>query len=52
VNLAGEVIGVNNWAARQGSMGIAVPSNLVRLLLPELIADGDPGSRAGRVAKP
>jgi S1-C subfamily serine protease len=34
VNLAGEVIGVNSWAARNGSMGIAVPSALVKLVLP------------------
>jgi len=40
VNLAGEVIGVNSWAARNGSMGIAVPSALVKLVLPRLIADG------------
>ena len=40
VNLAGEVIGVQDWAARNGSMGIAVPSDLVRLVLPRLIADG------------
>lgn len=40
VNLAGEVIGVQSWAARRGSMGIAVPSSLVKLMLPRLVADG------------
>jgi serine protease Do len=40
VNLAGEVIGVNTWAARNGSMGIAVPSDLAKLVLPRLVADG------------
>jgi S1-C subfamily serine protease len=40
VNLDGEAIGVNSWAARDSSMGIAVPSALVRLVLPRLVADG------------
>lgn len=40
VNLAGEVVGVNTWAARKGSMGIAVPSTLLKLVLPQLMADG------------
>ncbi len=40
VNLAGEVIGVNSLAARNGSMGIAVPASLVELVLPRLVAEG------------
>lgn len=40
VDLRGEVIGVTSWAARNGSMGIAVPANLVQLVLPHLLADG------------
>ena len=40
VNLAGEVIGVNSKAARNGSMGIAVPSTLVQLVLPRLVTGG------------
>jgi len=40
VNLRGEVIGVDTWAARNGSMGIAVPSALVKMVLPRLLADG------------
>jgi serine protease Do len=40
VNLRGEVVGVHGWAARNGSMGIAVPAALVRLVLPRLIEDG------------
>jgi len=40
VNMAGEVIGVNSMAARNGSIGFAIPSNLVRLLLPQLLAKG------------
>jgi S1-C subfamily serine protease len=34
VNLAGDVIGVQNWAARNGSIGVAVPASLVRRVLP------------------
>jgi len=40
VNLAGEVIGVNSLAARNGSMGIAVPSSVIGLVLPRLVAEG------------
>jgi serine protease Do len=40
VNMAGEVIGVNSMAARNGSIGFAIPSNLVKMLLPQLIAKG------------
>ncbi len=41
VNMAGEVIGVNSMAARNGSIGFAIPSNLVRLLTPQLLAKGE-----------
>src|SRR5213080_2502406 len=34
VNMAGEVIGVNSMAARNGSIGFAIPSNLVQQLVP------------------
>ncbi|MGH9797356.1 MAG: S1C family serine protease, partial [Candidatus Polarisedimenticolia bacterium] len=44
VNVAGEVIGVHSRAARGGAMGIAVPSALVKRLLPRLVA----GAGAGR----
>ncbi len=40
VNLAGEVIGVNSLAARNGSIGVAVPSSVIRLVLTRLVADG------------
>jgi serine protease Do len=40
VNMAGEVIGVNSMAARNGSIGFAIPSNLVKLLVPQLAAKG------------
>src|SRR5881397_3126916 len=33
VNMAGEVIGVNSMAARNGSIGFAIPSNLVQQLV-------------------
>jgi serine protease Do len=36
VNMAGEVIGVNAMAARNGSIGFAIPVNLVKMLLPQL----------------
>jgi len=42
VNLAGEVIGVNSLAARNGSIGIAVPSSLIKLVLSRLVAGGRP----------
>jgi len=40
VNVSGEVIGVNSMAARNGSIGFAIPANLVKLLLPQLAAKG------------
>ena len=40
VNMAGEVVGVNSMAARNGSIGFAIPSNLVKSLLPQLIEKG------------
>jgi serine protease Do len=40
VNMAGEVIGVNSMAARNGSIGFAIPSNLVQMLVPQLLARG------------
>jgi serine protease Do len=39
VNVAGEVIGLHSRAARNGAMGIAVPSAIVKRLLPRLIAE-------------
>ena len=42
VNMAGEVVGVNSMAARNGSIGFAIPVNLVKALLPQL------AGRAGR----
>jgi S1-C subfamily serine protease len=32
--MAGEVIGVNSMAARNGSIGFAIPANLVKMLVP------------------
>jgi serine protease Do len=40
VNMAGQVIGVNSMAARNGSIGFAIPSNLVKLLAPQLATKG------------
>jgi serine protease Do len=40
VNMAGEVVGVNSMAARNGSIGFAIPTNLVKLLVPQLAARG------------
>jgi serine protease Do len=40
VNVAGEVVGVNSMAARNGSIGFAIPSNLVKMLLPQLATKG------------
>ena len=40
VNMAGEVIGVNSMAARNASIGFAIPSNLVKMLVPQLAARG------------
>src|SRR5213593_168416 len=41
VNMAGQVVGVNSMAARNGSIGFAIPSNLVKLLVPQLVAKGN-----------
>ena len=40
VNMAGEVVGVNSMVARNGSIGFAIPSNLVKMLLPQLATKG------------
>lgn len=40
INMAGEVVGVNSMAARNGSIGFAIPVNLVKSLLPQLIEKG------------
>ncbi|MGH7360855.1 MAG: S1C family serine protease [Candidatus Methylomirabilales bacterium] len=40
VNMAGEVVGVNSMAARNGSIGFAIPVNLVKSLLPQLALKG------------
>jgi len=40
VNMAGQVVGVNSMAARNGSIGFAIPSNLVKFLLPQLATKG------------
>jgi serine protease Do len=40
VNVAGEVVGVNSMAARNGSIGFAIPSSLVKILLPQLAEKG------------
>jgi len=40
VNMAGEVIGVNSMAARSGSIGFAIPVNVVKALLPQLVTKG------------
>lgn len=40
VNMAGQVVGVNSMAARNGSIGFAIPVNLVKGLLPALLARG------------
>jgi serine protease Do len=40
VNMAGEVVGVNSMAARNGSIGFAIPSNVVKLLMPQLATKG------------
>ena len=40
VNMAGEVIGVNSMAARNGTIGFAIPINLVKGLLPQLAEKG------------
>jgi serine protease Do len=40
VNMAGEVVGINSMAARNGSIGFAIPTNLVKMLVPQLAAKG------------
>jgi serine protease Do len=40
VNMSGEVVGVNSMAARNGSIGFAIPINLVKGLLPQLAEKG------------
>jgi serine protease Do len=40
VNMAGQVVGVNTMARRDGSIGFAIPSNVVKSLLPELLSKG------------
>ena len=40
VNMAGQVVGVNTMAARNGSIGFAIPSNLLKLLVPQLASKG------------
>ena len=40
VNMAGEVVGINTMAARNGSIGFAIPSNLAALLVPQLASKG------------
>ena len=40
VNMAGQVVGVNSMAARNGSIGFAIPSSLVKLLVPQLATTG------------
>jgi serine protease Do len=41
VNMAGQVVGVNSMAARNGSIGFAIPVNLVKLLVPQLATKGN-----------
>jgi len=40
LNMAGQVVGVNSMAARNGSIGFAIPSNLVKQLVPDLASKG------------
>ena len=40
VNMGGEVVGINAMAARNGSIGFAIPSNLAALLVPQLVSKG------------
>src|SRR5262245_41470691 len=40
INMAGEVVGVNSMAARNGTIGFAIPVNLVKMLLPQLAEKG------------
>ena len=40
VDMGGQVVGVNTMAARNGSIGFAIPINLIKTLLPQLLAKG------------
>ncbi len=40
VNMAGEVVGINSMAARNGSIGFAIPANTVKVLVPQLASKG------------
>jgi serine protease Do len=40
VDMRGQVVGVNTMAARNGSIGFAIPINLIKTLLPQLLAKG------------
>ena len=40
VNMSGEVVGINSMAARNGSIGFAIPVNLIKTLLPQLAEKG------------
>jgi len=40
ISMSGEVMGVNSMAARNGSIGFAIPINLVKGLLPQLAEKG------------
>jgi serine protease Do len=40
VNMAGEVIGINSMATVTGTIGFAIPVNLVKTLLPQLASKG------------
>jgi serine protease Do len=40
VDMGGQVVGVNTMAARNGSIGFAIPINLIKSLLPQLLAKG------------
>jgi len=40
VNMAGEVVGMNAMASRDGRVGFAIPSNLVSALVPQLVSKG------------
>lgn len=40
VDMRGQVVGVNTMAARNGSIGFAIPVNLIKGLLPQLLAKG------------
>jgi serine protease Do len=40
VDMGGQVIGVNTMAARNGSIGFAIPVNLIKALIPQLVEKG------------